>query len=789
MKRVFVRLVAALGVVACFLPGEPSGADRIEFQLEFALPYRVPLAGTAEPTVRITAEGQPLRNPPYRLESLDEGVLRVDRTDRGLEGVARGTADVRVIYQTATGTPDTVFPVQVVVSRIAVGAPVTTLPRLGATTQLVATAYDAQDAPVPDVAFTWSSADPQVATVNDAGLVRAVNEGTVTIGAEADNVQGLASLTVAQAAGQVFVAPELDTVRTIGRSVQFIAVALDSARQVLQGARAYWTSSDTTVVRVDAAGVASAVAGGTAQIIARVGQAADTATLVVAQVVRFLSVTPGSDTLTAIADTGRLTVLAFDSLRFPIPSPSVGWATSDAAVATVDQAGLVRAERNGVVLVTASAAGQSASVTVLVRQDVVAARIEEDNATLTGAGATVGLSGAGLDRNGYPVSGAVFTWRSASQCVASVDGTGVVTAVGGGETIITATPANGGQSDTVTVTVAGAPGGEPEIAFGGAGIEAVCSDGTGRHVLATYGEAPSWSRDGARLAFVASESYGVVDYPPNHAGESVYCTDIYTARADFSNQQRVTQNRIFYIEGWDVWACEHGFYNPAWSPDGTKIAMVLSDVDGNSDIMVVNTDGSNIKRLNWPSLQPNRDVFGGTPTWSPDGTKLAFFAGSYPSNPTTIYVVNTDATNARALWSAPGIDGSTSYGLGIAMGPAWSPDGTHLAVIFNRDIWLVNADGSAATNLHSSAGLSGPPVDAATPAWSPDGTRLVFSMRTEAEADAGFGFNIWVINRDGTGRQRLTSPPPHVHNFHPSWRPTAPVPNVSGLGTARTGSR
>jgi len=46
VKRLLAGLVAALYVVACFLPGEPSGAERIQFRLDFALPYRVPLAGT-----------------------------------------------------------------------------------------------------------------------------------------------------------------------------------------------------------------------------------------------------------------------------------------------------------------------------------------------------------------------------------------------------------------------------------------------------------------------------------------------------------------------------------------------------------------------------------------------------------------------------------------------------------------------------------------------------------------------------------------------------------------------
>src|SRR5205823_1139374 len=158
--RSHVTLVAPLAAavlyaIACFLPGEPSGAGRVTFVLDFPQPYRVPLAGAAQPTVEITAEGQPLTAPPYHLESLDAGVVRVDPTGRSLEGVARGTASVRVLYETATGAPDTMFAVRVVVSRVAVNSTSLAFTRLADTSRLTATAYDAQDAAVPDVKFAW----------------------------------------------------------------------------------------------------------------------------------------------------------------------------------------------------------------------------------------------------------------------------------------------------------------------------------------------------------------------------------------------------------------------------------------------------------------------------------------------------------------------------------------------------------------------------------------------------------------------------------------------------------
>jgi Tol biopolymer transport system component/uncharacterized protein YjdB len=733
-----VGVLATMYVAACVLPGEPSDAERIAFQLGSTLPYRVPLAGTAEPTIGITAGGQPLSNPHYRLESLDGAMVRVDPTGRTLQGMARGTASVRVIYETATGMPDTVFPVQVIVSRIVVDSPALRFTRLGARTPLSAIALDANNAAVPNVPFTWSSAKPTVAAVNDTGLVTAVDEGATTITAAADGVADTADVTVTQVAAAVRVAPELDTVRTVGRSIQLVAVAFDSSNNVIYTAKPRWTSSDTTVGRVDATGRATATGAGTARIVARVGAAADTTTLVVAQVVRFLVVTPGFDTLTAIAETTRIVPLALDSLNFPVPTPSVTWATSDTAIATVDGAGLVRAAKNGVVLVTASAAGQSAFATIVVHQQVTAARMAQDRVALVGVGDTVRLSAVGLDKNGYPVADAVFLWRSASGCVASIPANSLmpgwwgpsplVTARGAGETLIIAEPfayGGGGQSDTAAVSVTGAPAQYAEIAYSTArGIEAFCSR-EGRTVLIpsqtvvfpSGGDdtfqpvGPAWSPDGARVAFSGL-----------HYERVVGC-GIYVARADGSQMNRVAD------------ACGR----PAWSPDGMKLALSRADT-----IYVVNADGSNVRPLF--ALGPGNWV--AEPAWSPDGTTLAF-----GGNDGCLYVMNAD--------------GSGVVCRGLGRSPAWSADGSQLAFARSGDIWLMNRDGSNVTNLTNG---NGPPAPA-YPAWSPNGLRLVFEGLVDGYDWMG---QLFVINRDGTGLQQLDTD--GWNSSYPAWRPASTPP-------------
>jgi Tol biopolymer transport system component len=82
------------------------------------------------------------------------------------------------------------------------------------------------------------------------------------------------------------------------------------------------------------------------------------------------------------------------------------------------------------------------------------------------------------------------------------------------------------------------------------------------------------------------------------------------------------------------------YAEPAWSPDGRKIAFV-SHRDGNSDVYVMNTDGSGQRSLT------RNPAFDADPAWSPDGRKLAFVGkrdGSYG-----VHVMNADGSGQRRL--------------------------------------------------------------------------------------------------------------------------------------------
>jgi len=143
-------------------------------------------------------------------------------------------------------------------------------------------------------------------------------------------------------------------------------------------------------------------------------------------------------------------------------------------------------------------------------------------------------------------------------------------------------------------------------------------------------------------------------------------------------------------------------FSPAASPNGSKVAMILSK-DGSPDVYVCNADGSNLKRL-------TTGVEDSSPCWSPDGQWVCFA---------------TKIAGRRLLAKVPANGGAVQVihtaGAPNPTEPEWSPDGKWIAFTSQTsefDICVVPADGSAAPTVL---------VRGQAPSWSSNSRTLVFS--------------------------------------------------------------
>ena len=217
------------------------------------------------------------------------------------------------------------------------------------------------------------------------------------------------------------------------------------------------------------------------------------------------------------------------------------------------------------------------------------------------------------------------------------------------------------------------------------------------------GVGPTWSPDGARLAWIGDAGLAVTD-------EELAPTTV------------------------EVGGLASG--TPFWSPDGTWFAMVASEdpgaIDAPASLYVVPVTGGEPVRLTEPGYLNGI-------TWSPDGSTIGYstvdLSGVAPSR---AFVVSADGGEPRAL-----LDGAA-----VLLPPIWSPAGDSVALVTPDGIAIGAADGSAPEILV--AAEEGEFIGEVS--WSPSGRWLLYSIGTGREP------TLWIVPVDGSAPPAPVSP-------------------------------
>ena len=241
-------------------------------------------------------------------------------------------------------------------------------------------------------------------------------------------------------------------------------------------------------------------------------------------------------------------------------------------------------------------------------------------------------------------------------------------------------------------------------------IAVAYADGSNTVTLAR-GTGPSWSPDGTKIAFAAIDYY--CDY---------YYYDCYYYPVGLAVMSADGSGLVFLTN-------EASDAQPTWSPDGTRIAFISSR-NGRSGVYVLNAGV--------PTLLTNTPRAVSKPAWSPDGTRLAFTCVVDSGN-SDICVINANGTGFTRLTSDPGQDA----------GPAWKPDGSRIAFATTRyagayELASMTPDGGDVTRLS-------PATAASEPAWKPDGTKLVVANLVCGSSSGCSSRGLLVMTAGGTG--------------------------------------
>ena len=208
-------------------------------------------------------------------------------------------------------------------------------------------------------------------------------------------------------------------------------------------------------------------------------------------------------------------------------------------------------------------------------------------------------------------------------------------------------------------------------------------------------------------------------------------SEIYIMNSDGSGQVNLTHHR-----GND--------YSPVWSPTGKQILFASDRAGKISDLYMMDSDGEGVRRIFAKKVERRH------PTWSPDGEQIAYYRLD---------------RGELAIYTAS-INGRAEKKIAIGMHPAWAPDGSEIAFISAEVLIPINDRFggiqiakprieivNVRTKAEERISPDGFPL-IFHPTWTPDGTKFVFSGISMDDLLPAPTRRLYIVNRKGNGKPR-----------------------------------
>ena len=286
---------------------------------------------------------------------------------------------------------------------------------------------------------TWTTSDATVATVNSTGLVTTIKQGAIMVTATFGAVTGTAPLTVGPPTlKSISVSPQISTVAA-GFTQQFKATGnySDGSSNGLSGVT--WTTSDTTVATINAAGLVTTLKQGLVTVTATSGNVTGTAPLTVdPPALKSISVSPQNATVAA-GLTQQFTATGTYSDGSSSVVSGVAWTTSDKTLATVSATGIVTTLKQGSLTVTATSGSVIGSAPFAVGPPNLKSISVSPQTVGVTAGVTQPFTATGNYTDGSSTALSGVSWMTSDTTLATVDATGLVTTLKPGTVTVTAT--------------------------------------------------------------------------------------------------------------------------------------------------------------------------------------------------------------------------------------------------------------------------------------------------------------------------------------------------------------